>query len=83
MLHLPMLPQLLFSTPRGILFSIAIISALNIMGCSVYEGMSMKPHKTTVSTTYGQDEIDKANDSKDQTKDSMQITVKQEFLWKE
>jgi hypothetical protein len=78
-----MLPQLLFSTPRGILFSIAIISALNIMGCSVYEGMSMKPHKTTVSTTYGQDEIDKANDSKDQTKDSMQITVKQEFLWKE
>ena len=83
MLHLVMLPQLLFSTPRGVLFSIAIISALNIMGCSVYEGMSMKPHKTTVSTTYGQDEIDKANDSKDQTKDSMQITVKQEFLWKE
>ena len=30
-----------------------------------------------------QDEIDKANDSKDQTKDSMQITVKQEFLWEE
>ena len=78
-----MLPQLLSYTPRGILFSLAIISALNIMGCSVYEGMSMKPHKTTVSTTYGQDEIDKANDSKDQTKDSMQITVKQEFLWKE
>ena len=51
-----MLPQLLFSTPRGVLFSIAIISALNIMGCSMYEGMSMKPHKTSVTTTYGQDE---------------------------
>jgi len=78
-----MLHQLLSYTPRGVLFSIAIISALNIMGCSMYEGMSMKPHKTSVTTTYGQDEVDKANDSKDQTKDSMQIIVKQEFLWKE
>ena len=78
-----MLPQLLSYTPKGVLFSIAIVSALNIMGCSMYEGMSMKPHKTSVTTTYGQDEIDKANDSKDQTKDSMQITVKQEFLWED
>ena len=65
------------------MFRLAIISALNIMGCSIYEGMSMKPHKTSVTTTYGLDEIDKANDSKDQTKDSMQITVKQEFVWRE
>ena len=65
-----------------LMFSLAIISALNMYGC-VYSGMSMKPHKTTVSTTYGQDEVDKANDSKDQRKDSMQITVKQEFVWKE
>jgi len=78
-----MLPQLLSYTPKGVLFSLAIISALNIMGCSMYEGMSMKPHKTSVTTTYGQDEVDKANDSKDQTKDSMQITVKQEFLWED
>jgi len=78
-----MLPQLLSYTPRGVLFSLVIISALSIMGCSMYEGMSMKPHKTSVTTTYGQDEVDKANDSKDQTKDSMQITVKQEFLWEE
>ena len=78
-----MLHRLLFFTPRGVLFSLAILSAMNIMGCSVYEDMSMKPHKTSVTTTYGQDEVDKANDSKDQTKDSMQITVKQEFLWKE
>jgi len=78
-----MLHQLLFYTPRGVLFSLILISAMNIMGCTVYEGMSMKPHKTSVTTTYGQDEVDKANDSKDQTKDSMKITVKQEFLWEE
>ena len=78
-----MLHQLLSYTPRGVLFSLVIISALSIMGCSMYEGMSMKPHKTSVTTTYGQDEVDKANDSKDQTKDSMKVTVKQEFLWKE
>ena len=54
-----------------------------MIGCTMYEGLSMKPHKTSVTTTYGQDEVDKANDSKDQTKDSMQITIKQEFLWKE
>ena len=65
------------------MFSLVIISALNLYGGNVYSGMSMKPHKTTVSTTYGQDEVDKANDSKDQRKDSMQITVKQEFVWRE
>ena len=65
------------------MFSLVILSALNLYGCNVYSGMSMKPHKTTVSTTYGQDEVDKTNDSKDQRKDSMQITVKQEFLWRE
>ena len=68
---------------RKIMFSLAILSAMNIMGCTKYEGLSMKPHKTSVTTTYGQDEVDKANDSKDQTKDSMQITVKQEFIWEE
>jgi hypothetical protein len=46
-----------------IVFSMAIISALNIMGYTI--------------TTYGQDEVDKANDNKDQTKDSMQILVKE------
>ena len=68
---------------RKIMFSLAIISAMNIMGCTMYEGLSMKPHKTSVTTTYGQDEVDKANDSKDQTKDSMKVTVKQEFIWEE
>ena len=54
-----------------------------MVSCTMYEGLTMKPHKTSVTTVYGQDEVDKANDNKDQTKDSMQITVKQELLWKE
>jgi hypothetical protein len=62
---------------------IILLLSLIMVGCSMYEGMSMKPHKTSVTTTYGQDEIDKANDSKDQTKDSMKITVKQEFIWED
>ena len=62
---------------------ILLLLALFVVSCTMYEGLSMKPHKTVVTTTYGQDEVDKANDSKDQRKDSMQITVKQEFLWKE
>jgi len=70
---------------KKIMFSLVLLSAFNvpIVGCSMYEGMSMKPHKTSVTTTYGQDEVDKANDSKDQTKDSMQITIKQDFIWEE
>jgi len=62
---------------------ILLLLALFVVSCTMYEGLSMKPHKTSVTTTYGQDEIDKANDSKDQTKNSMQITVKQEFIWNE
>jgi hypothetical protein len=68
---------------RIILLIIVFLLMLFVVSCTMYEGLSMKPHKTSVTTTYGQDEVDKANDSKDQTKDSMQITVKQEFLWKE
>ena len=62
---------------------IILLLALFVVSCTMYEGLSMKPHKTSVTTTYGQDEVDKANDSKDQTKNSLEITVKQEFLWRE
>ena len=68
---------------RIILLVIFFLLILFVVSCTMYEGLSMKPHKTSVTTTYGQDEVDKANDSKDQTKDSMQLTIKQEFLWKE
>ena len=58
-----------------IVFSVAIISAMNILqGC---EGMSMKPHKTSI--TYGVAEIDKDNDSKDSITES--FTIKQDFIW--
>ena len=70
------------SDSRGMRY-ILLLLALFVVSCTMYEGLSMKPHKTSVTTTYGQDEVDKANDSKDQTKNSMQITVKQEFLWRE
>ena len=68
---------------RIILLIILLLLILFVVSCTMYEGLSMRPHKTSVTTTYGQDEVDKANDSKDQTKDSMQLTIKQEFLWKE
>jgi hypothetical protein len=68
---------------RIIFLIIFFLLMLCVVSCTLYEGLSMRPHKTSVTTTYGQDEVDKANDSKDQTKDSMQITVKQEFLWEE
>ena len=59
---------------RKLMFSMAIISALNMYGC----GMSMKPHKTSV--TYGVADTEKEN-GKDSVKES--LTVKQEFLWEE
>jgi hypothetical protein len=45
-----------------------------MVGCS---GMSMKPHKTSV--TYGKTLTDKPDEDKDVQKDS--FTVKQDFIW--
>ena len=46
-----------------------------MIGC---DGMSMKPHKTTLS--YGKSYTDKSDeDSKDVQKDS--FSVKQDFIW--
>ena len=64
-----------------IMFSLALIHYLS--ACSMYEGMSMKPHKTTVSTTTSMTDIDKSDSEKDQDKQSLGLTVKQEFIWKE
>ena len=59
-----------------IMFSIAIISAMNILqGC---DGLSMKPHKTSV--TYGVADTEKDN-GKDSVKES--FTIKQDFIWEE
>ena len=68
---------------RLIMFGYAILLASNMYGCGIYDGMKMKPHKTTVSTNTTLSNVDKADDDKDQEKQSMGITVKQEFIWKD
>ena len=68
---------------KQIMFSMAIVSALNFYGCGIYDGMSMKPHKTTISTNTSMTDINKADDDKDQEKSSLGLVIKQEFLWKE
>ena len=68
---------------KQIMFSMAIVSALNVYGCSMYDGMSMKPHKTTISTNTSMTDIDKGDSDKDQEKQSLGLTIKQEFLWKD
>jgi len=65
------------------MFSMAIVSALNVYGCSMYDGMSMKPHKTTISTNTSMTDIDKGDSDKDQEKQSLGLQIKQEFLWKD
>ena len=68
---------------RLIMFGYAMLLASSMYGCGVYEGMSMKPHKTTVSTNTTMSNVDKANDDKDQEKESFGLTVKQEFIWQD
>ena len=55
---------------------IILLLALFVVGC---DGMSMKPHKTSV--TYGKTLTDKSEEDNDVQKDN--FTVKQEFLWSE
>ena len=68
---------------RLIMFGYAILLASSMYGCGVYEGMKMKPHKTTVSTNTTMSNVDKADSDKDQEKDSFGLTIKQEFIWKD
>ena len=65
------------------MFGYAILLASSMYGCGIYDGMSMKPHKTTVSTNTTMSNVDKANDDKDQEKESFGLTVKQEFVWQD
>ena len=64
-----------------IMFSLALIHYLS--ACSMYDGMSMKPHKTTISTNTSMTDINKADDDKDQEKQSLGLQIKQEFIWKD
>ena len=54
---------------------IILLLSLFVIGC---DGMSMKPHKTSV--TYGKTLTDKSEEDNDVQKDT--FTIKQEFLWK-
>ena len=67
-----------------IMFGVAIISALNILGCTpiLMEKLDVRPSKTTV--TYGTSSSSAEKDAKndvltDTQKESW--TVKQEFVW--
>ena len=69
---------------RRIMFSMAIISALNILGCTpmLMDKLDVRPSKTTV--TYGTSSSSAEKDAKndvltDTEKESW--TVKQEFIW--
>ena len=53
---------------------IILLTALFMIGC---DGMSMKPHKTSV--TYGKTLTDKTDEDKDVQIDS--FSVKQDFIW--
>ena len=68
---------------RLIMFGYAMLLASSMYGCGVYEGMKMKPHKTTVSTNTTMSNVDKADSDKDQEKESFGLTVKQEFIWED
>ena len=54
---------------------ILLLLSLFMIGC---DGMSMKPHKTSV--TYGVADTEKDN-GKDSVKES--FTIKQDFIWEE
>jgi len=53
---------------------IILLLAMIMIGC---DGMSMKPHKTSV--TYGRSFTDKFDEEKDAQKDT--FTIKQDFIW--
>ncbi len=68
---------------RLIMLGYVMLMASNMYGCGIYDGMKMKPHKTTVSTNTTMTNVDKADSDKDQDKESFGLTIKQEFIWKD
>ena len=73
---------------KKIMFSIAVISALNILGCTpmLMDKLDVRPSKTSI--TYGQTNTtnDTAKDAKNDStttsdSDKRSWTIKQEFTW--
>ena len=64
---------------KNIMFSIAVISALNILGCTpmLMDKLDVRPSKTTNDTAK-----DAKNDSTTTSdSDKQSWTIKQEFIW--
>ncbi len=64
---------------RIILSLMISLTLFSVWGCT----LGMKPSKTSVKVSNTMSNIDKANDEKDQTKNSMTISVQQDFKWGE
>ncbi len=62
---------------RSILSLMISLTLFSVWGCT----LGMKPSKTSVKVSNTMSNIDKANDEKDQTKNSMTISVQQDFKW--
>ena len=62
---------------RIILSLMISLTLFSVWGCT----LGMKPSKTSVKVSNTMSNIDKANDEKDQTKNSMTISVQQDFKW--
>tara|TARA_R100000808_G_scaffold3241_4_gene11696 strand:- start:599 stop:802 length:204 start_codon:yes stop_codon:yes gene_type:complete len=60
-----------------IMFGYAMLLAANMYGCSLV----MTPSKTSVKVSNTVSSVDKANSDKDQTKNSMTVSVTQDFKW--
>ena len=64
---------------RSVLSLMISLTLFSVWGCT----LGMKPSKTSVKVSNTMSNIDKANDEKDQTKNSMTISVQQDFKWGE
>ena len=69
---------------KKLMFSMAVISALNILGCTpaLMDKLDVRPSKTTV--TYGQDKSTGEKDAKNDVltnNEKQSWTIKQEFKW--
>ena len=73
---------------KKIMFSIAVISAMNILGCTpmLMDNFDVRPSKTSI--TYGKTNTtnDIAKDAKNDStttsdSDKQSWTIKQEFIW--
>ena len=67
---------------KKIMFSIAIISAINLYGCYDMNTLSVKPSTTTI--TYGRDNSTGEKDSKNDVltnSEKESWTIKQVFKW--